>query len=237
MTLEISTAVAEGAGPEATAAGTSGVGNSVLTGGGDAKHTAAQGTDGATAQTDQAAAGAGNADQGAAAGKDGSETVADASVEYSDFSVPEGVSLNPELLGEFKDIAKGLGLKQEAAQQLTDLGVKLTQKLLAEQAAAETARNAAWLEATRNDKEFGGEKLNENLAFAARAMQAFATPELKAVLDQTGLGNHPELIRAMVKAGKLISEDALVPGGTRPAGKANGKTLNEQRANVLYGGG
>ena len=72
---------------------------------------------------------------------------------------------------------------------------------------------ASWSESSRTDKEFGGDKLNENLAVAQKAMNAFGTPELRAVLNKTGLGNHPELIRAFVRAGKAISEDTFVPGG------------------------
>ena len=76
------------------------------------------------------------------------------------------------------------------------------------------------------DKEFGGDKLNENLALASKAMDAFATPELKQVLDQTGLGNHPELIRAFVRVGRQISEDRLVPGGSMPVGDS--RTIAER---------
>lgn len=151
--------------------------------------------------------------------------------DYTDFIVPEGITLNPELLGEFKAMAKGMKLNQEQAQQLTDLGVKLTERLAADQRQGVESQKNQWLQAARADNEFGGDKLAENLAVAARAMQVFATPELKAVLDKTGLGNHPDLIRAFVRAGKLISEDGLVAGGTQPAGGA-GKSL----ADKLYPG-
>ena len=149
-------------------------------------------------------------------------------VEYSDFTVPEGVALNRELLGEFTDLAKGMKIDQAQAQQIIDLGVKLTQKLSADQAAAQEAQQAQWLESAKTDKEFGGEKLDENLAIAARAVNAFVSPALKALFDQTGLGNHPDMIRAFVKAGKLISEDMLLPGGTKPA------PGNKSAASTLY---
>jgi len=33
----------------------------------------------------------------------------------------------------------------------------------------------------------------------------------------TGLGNHPEVIRAFYKAGKAISEDRFIPGSPKGA--------------------
>ncbi|WP_347989909.1 hypothetical protein [Methylomonas sp. AM2-LC] len=149
--------------------------------------------------------------------------------DYADFKLPEGVQLNTQLLGEFKQMAKGLGLKQEQAQALADLGVKQAQSIVGKIEADKSAEVLAWTEASKADKEFGGDKFDENLGIAKKALDAFATPELKAVLAKTGLGNHPELIRAFFKAGKLISEDQLVPGGTKPVLK--GKSA----AQVLYG--
>lgn len=136
----------------------------------------------------------------------------DQAIEYADFVVPEGVVLNPVLLGEFKDVAKGMNLNQEQAQQLTDLGVKLTQNLLAEQAQAYEAVKASWLEATKADKDIGGVKLEANLSIAAKAVNAFVSPELKVLFNETGLGNHPELVKAFVKIGQAISEDSFVTG-------------------------
>ena len=67
------------------------------------------------------------------------------------------------------------------------------------------------------DKEIGGEKFTENLALARKALESFGTPELQDVLNMTGLGNHPEVIRAFYKAGKAISEDRFIPGTPKGA--------------------
>ncbi|MGD0961577.1 MAG: hypothetical protein ABSB19_17345 [Methylomonas sp.] len=149
--------------------------------------------------------------------------------DYADFNLPAGVNLNRELLGEFKQVAKNMGLNQEQAQALADLGVKQAQSIFSKLETERQAEVAGWLQAAKADKEFGGEKLAENLAVAKKAYDAFASQELKAVLDKTGLGNHPELIRAFYKAGQLIAEDQLVPGGAKPPG------ANKTAAQVLYG--
>jgi len=134
-------------------------------------------------------------------------------LEYTDFEIPEGVVIDGESLNEFKDIAKGMGLKQDQAQALTDIAVKLSAKWSEAQQTEKAEKINGWLNATKADKELGGDKLNENLAISKRALDAFATPELIITLNETGLGNHPELIRAFYKIGQQLSEDNYVVGG------------------------
>lgn len=117
--------------------------------------------------------------------------------------------LDTEVLTAFGEVAKELNLTQEVASKVLD---KMTPVMQARQAAQlETARTE-WAEQSKADKEFGGDKLQENLSFAKRAMDAYATNELKTLLNESGLGNHPEVIRFFVKAGKAISEDTVVTG-------------------------
>lgn len=116
-----------------------------------------------------------------------------------------------EVAAMVKDTAKALDLTQEQAQQLVELGIKRDQ-LMHERVQAESTR---WLNELPSDKEFGGEKLSENLAIAKKAIDTFGTPELKQILEQSRLGNHPELIRAFYRAGKAISQDnRFVAGGS-----------------------
>lgn len=113
-----------------------------------------------------------------------------------------------------KETAKELDLTQEQAQKLVELNIKRDQ-LMHERVQTESTR---WLNELPSDKEFGGEKLSENLAIAKKAIETFGTPELKQVLEQSRLGNHPELIRAFYRAGKAISQDnRFVAGGSGDA--------------------
>lgn len=137
---------------------------------------------------------------------------------YEAFTMPEGFTLDEQMLGEFTPVLKDLNLPQEAAQKLIDFAPKLVEKTVAQTTAAVLAQtgladHATWADAAKTDKEFGGDKFAENLAVAQKAMNAFATPELRAMLNKTGLGNHPEMLRTFYRAGKAISEDGFVPGG------------------------
>ena len=65
------------------------------------------------------------------------------------------------------------------------------------------------------DKDIGGDKLAENLSVARKALETFGTPELRDVLNATGFGNHPAVIKAFYKIGQAISEDRFVTGGAK----------------------
>lgn len=144
---------------------------------------------------------------------------------YEDFSVPEGVELDAELLGEFKNVAKELNLPQDAAQKVTDLGVKLAQKWVAESQQATSEMFAEWKGRAETDKEFGGDALPANLAVAKKAVDQFGTPELRELLDVHRLGDNPEVIRFMFRVGKAISEDTFVAGGKSSPAQDAAKTL------------
>lgn len=154
-------------------------------------------------------------------------------IEY-DLKPPEGVQFDAEALDEFKGIAKELGLENESAQKLADLGTKLAAKWEAKQIETIQAAQAEWAEQSKTDKRFGGDALQENLGIAKKALDTFATPELQQLLNQSGLGNHPELINAFYNVGKAISEDRFVNGGKAPS-NAN-QPLLRRAANALYGG-
>jgi len=57
-----------------------------------------------------------------------------------------------------------------------------------------------------------GNKYAGKIDMATRAFAQFSSPELKSVMNETGLGNHPEMIRAFSKIGEILGEDSLVVG-------------------------
>lgn len=140
--------------------------------------------------------------------------------ERYEFKAPEGTELGSDVTDAFAGVAKGLNLTQDAAQQVLD---KMAPVLAQRQNAQVQAVQQEWREQSTADKEFGGDKLSENLGVARKAMDAFASPGLKQTLEQTGLGNHPEVIRMFVKVGKAISQDGFVTGQPGAAQAADPK--------------
>lgn len=171
-------------------------------------------TDTSTQATDQQADGKGSTEGQQA---DGDKAKLEGAPDKYEFKAPEGQEFDPDVLGEFSEAAKDANLSNDAAQKMLD---RIAPAMAAKQAKVIEDGKAAWAESSKADKEFGGDKLNENLAVAKKARDAFGTPELKSLLDESGLGNHPEVIRFFFRAGKAISEDNFVGGGqgsTQPA--------------------
>ena len=140
--------------------------------------------------------------------------------------------LDPEVLTAFGEVAKELDLPQEAAQKVLD---KVAPVMQARQAAVVEQVKLDWANESQADKEFGGESLNDNLEIAKSSLNAFGTDALKSLLQESGLGNHPEVIRFMYRAGKAISEDSYVGNSDGANAKSNGipKDFNGI-ANALY---
>ena len=149
----------------------------------------------------------------AAETKDEGETPEGAPEKY-EWAAPEGVTLDESILGSLSEVAKELNLPQAAAQKLVD---KIAPAMAQRQVEQFEALRAEWRQASSSDQEFGGAKLTENMAVAKKALDAFGTPEFRQLLEQTGMGNHPELIRTFYRAGKAISEDGMVSGSAPKA--------------------
>lgn len=134
-----------------------------------------------------------------------------------ELTLPEGFTFDAEIQTDLVEFAKEKNLTQEEAQKLVDLGVKMRQKEVA--VFQETQKQ--WIEQIKTSPELGGEKLAENIAVAKKAIDAFGTPTLKQLLNDTGFGNHPEVVSAFYKIGKAISEDKLVMGQGKPRPSAD----------------
>ena len=140
--------------------------------------------------------------------------------------------LDSEVLTAFGDVAKELDLPQEDAQKVLD---KVAPVIQERQAKMLEQVRADWASESQSDEEFGGEALTENLNVAKQALDAFGTDAFKSLLQETGFGNHPEIIRFMYRAGKAISEDSYVGNsqGANPRGSNIPKDFNGI-ANALY---
>jgi len=143
-----------------------------------------------------------------------------------ELKAPEGFT-DTALLSAYTKQANELGLSQEAAQKLFDalpaqIGAGLQARI------DESARVMA--EAAKADAEFGGAKWDASKQTMARGMEALGvTPALRDILDRTGLGSHPDVIRVFYRAGLKLSPDKIV--GTEPAGAAPAEV---HPAQILY---
>ena len=136
--------------------------------------------------------------------------------------MPKGVELDSVAADEFSALAKDLKLTAAQAQSVADIAVKMQQRQA--ESMAKTVKE--WGDQSKADKEFGGDNLDANLAIAKKAVDTFGSETFKGLLNQSGLGNHPEFIRFALKAGKAISNDTFVKSGAPSS--TNGASLAER---------
>lgn len=141
------------------------------------------------------------------------------------FELPPGMIVDEKGLEAFRPLAKELGLTQEAAQKIVALQAQTVQRGLEQHA----AMVSGWAREAETDKEIGGPQFQQNVAIAQRGLNAVGSPALTEFLRDTGLGNHPELIRAFAKIGRLVGEGHQFP--SKSAGSEG-----RSHAAVLYGG-
>ena len=147
---------------------------------------------------------------------------------YADFAMPEGVEPDTAMIDLVSPIFKELGLTQDQAQKLVDFQAAQNKTGAENQVEAFNQMMTQWQTDSRSDNEIGGDKFDENVAIARTAVDKFGTPELKQLLTDHGVGNHPEMIRFMFRVGKLTRED--VPGeGTNAPGNTPA-----DRVSILY---
>ena len=167
-----------------------------------------------SAEQNQEAQGEANAGE-----KNGEEDNPSKAPEAYEFAKSEDYTVDDKVIDAFKEAARDLDLSNGDAQKMVD---KMAPQIAQRQQEQLQAVQKEWLDASSNDTEFGGEKLQENLSLARKAMDQLGTPELGEFLQQSGLGNHPELVRLMYRAGKAISADTYV-GGSPGSGPSKGQ--------------
>ncbi len=133
-----------------------------------------------------------------------------------DIELADGTDIAPDVVDDLKSLARELGLPRDATQRVADLGQKLAERWMTRLTDSQAEARRDWADTARNDREFGGDRLDENLSVARAALNRFSTPHLTHMLDVSGLGNHPEVIRAFYRIGKAISEDRFVTANTAP---------------------
>lgn len=130
--------------------------------------------------------------------------------EYENFTLPDGVEADEAMMDEFKPLAKELGLTQEAAQKLVDLQTKHALALAEAEQGEWNDLVKQWEAVAKSDKEIGGDKLDEARANAKKAVEKLGTTEFAEMLEWTGTGSNPEMIRLLNRVyTQFLAEDKV----------------------------
>lgn len=108
-------------------------------------------------------------------------------------------------LKSFREAAHKMGLTQK---QVNDLMTWEQGRVGANQAALSEMRQSTETEL----KNEWGAAFDRNLGLAARAVIESGGKDLLKFLDDTGLGNHPALIKAFAKMGQILADEGYMEG-------------------------
>jgi len=124
------------------------------------------------------------------------------------------IPLDADMLAAATEVFREFNLTNEQANKLVPLGHQMMLKGMeaAETQMLEAVANSskAWLDEFKADPEIGGNKADETLTLAAKALDSLGYPAgspFRELLNISGLGNHPEMIRVFRKVGEAVSED------------------------------
>ena len=144
---------------------------------------------------------------------------------YETVTLAENSLLNPEMFHALKQHAAAADLPAPILQQWTELEEKRLQQVATQQEEKSRQQLASWAQQT---KEMLGANWQEEISKAVRAADVFGGESLRQLLEETGLGNHPAIVRTFAEIGKRLSEDVSVAG--KPAAQTD-KTFTQ----ALYG--
>lgn len=117
--------------------------------------------------------------------------------------------MDADLLAEATPVAKELNLSAKGLQKLADLKAKDVQLSL-----KRWGDHLVELKTTAQaDPEIGGAKYAPAVASAKQAITKFGTPGFRKMLNDYGVGAHPEMIRMLSKVAKATGETPTLEHG------------------------
>jgi hypothetical protein len=132
-----------------------------------------------------------------------------------DINFTETEDFDKDFFSNFKNAAHGAGILPKQAQKLFDWYTETNTQLINDY---QTQREVTEKQATDNLKSEWGSAYDSKLKAAQAAVNHYGDDGLTSFLDETGLGNNPNLIKAFAKMGESLSEDSFTDGNSNKFG-------------------
>jgi hypothetical protein len=166
---------------------------------------------------------------------------------YEPFTLPDGVTVDEGKLGEFHAILSELELEGKADHAMLQAkGQKLVDFHINEVKNAVTnitelyqktweKQKTDWKESVVKDPELGGNRLQTSIDTALNFIRTHGgtseqQQEFRELMESSGLGNHPAVIRLFVNAGRTMSEG-------KPMAAPKPIMQSKSRTQTMYGKG
>lgn len=144
---------------------------------------------------------------GATPPADQPSTEASAASDYQ-LQMPEGVQLDQELLTAAVPMLREAGISSDQASKLVPFVSQVQERFHETQLEQFNGVIASWKEQAKTDPEIGGTNLKETSRLAGIALHAggaaAANHEVRQLLNDSGLGDHPAFLRLFRTMGREI---------------------------------
>ena len=132
--------------------------------------------------------------------------------------IPEPIKaqFNDEALGNFRQKAHELGLNSEQASALV---AWQAENLSGQFNAMQEQQGQSIEEGEKALREEWGRGYEQNVKFAHKAFEEYGGEELAALMDQSGLGNNPAVLKAFANIAKSTMADKDLVGAVEGAGR------------------
>ena len=127
---------------------------------------------------------------------------------YAEISLPENSLLGADELAAFKQTAASIKLPAQALLQWLSLEENRLQTMAQQAEKSQQTQLENW---ARQTQQTFGPHWQAEVSKAVRAADAFGGPQLRQLLEETGLGNHPVIVRTFHAVAQRICED-VTPG-------------------------
>jgi hypothetical protein len=139
--------------------------------------------------------------------------VTDTEIEYK-LSLGDGSYLDDSFVQEVTNFAKENKLTPEAAQKMLSTQEATLAKIILKAEEAEEAMIENWKQEVISDPKIGGANLVATAEAARRAIAKFGSEEVTKMLNETGYGNNPHVVKFLSNIGKAMDNDSLVIGNS-----------------------
>lgn len=118
-------------------------------------------------------------------------------------------SVSEEDLKAYEAHCRSIGMTQEQAQKSLEYAAANLER----QQTAFLNQRKEWVSEIRADREFGGGRYAQSVVEARRALATF-DPDgtVRAMLEETGYGDNPAIIRICARIGRAMAEDTFSLG-------------------------
>jgi hypothetical protein len=145
------------------------------------------------------------------------------SADKYELALPEGVpdaikgSFNDDAMKGFREKAHALGLNANQVKELFGWYVGNTSQQFS---AMQENAGKTMSEAEASLKQEWGRAYEQNLKFARKAFAEYGGDELAEIMEKSGMGNNPAVLKAFAKIAKTTMPDKDLVGTTESAGRA-----------------